>query len=199
MFLFFHAFTEQRLVELLPCRCLGMPRDINTNKALKDYWSLRLLTRPCMIGPLFLCSSPANPVCCFPPPTAAIPDSSHQNMFLFLGFSKSDLFCLSLTLLTRPFLDLYLSFVQLKSQFVLLESHPWFFFYLRIRIVFSPSRTMLSNYLFHTGFKLLEGRDCAYVVYQNYPVSLVYLQNIWPSKYICRINKQEERVITRCI
>jgi len=48
--------------------CLGMPRDTNINKALKDSWSLRLFTRPSMIWPLFLSSSPASPFAISLPP-----------------------------------------------------------------------------------------------------------------------------------
>lgn len=121
VFLFLYAFTEQRLVEFLPCdMCLGIPRDININKAPQGLLVLKIALKAmhdlaCFYLPL------QPPPLLFPSPTTAILYLSHQNMFIFFSFSK---LVLSLTLLTRPLLSFHLSFIQGRFQFILLESHP---------------------------------------------------------------------------
>lgn len=113
-------FTEQRLAEFLPCAmCHGMPGDMNINK---DSWSLRLLTRPCMIWPLYFSSSLASPfaISLQPNPPSSHPILKPPNDVYILQLLQT-LFVLSSTFLTRPLLGFYLSFIQVRPQFILLE------------------------------------------------------------------------------
>lgn len=108
---------------LCAMECLDVQAE---TRPLEGSSSLRLLTRPCLIWPLCFSSSPTSFFV-----ISLHPTSSHHsilylsllNMFISLSFSKPYLFCLQCSLLA--FLGFSLSFIQVRSQFILLGSHPW--------------------------------------------------------------------------
>lgn len=109
----FHSFMHSRNKDWLnSCHVLSAMKCLEIwtkTRSLKDSWSLRLLTRPWMIWPLYFSASLASAFVISlqsAPPQLPTPNlySSHLVMFISLTFSKPCLFSHSL-------LGLYLAFI----------------------------------------------------------------------------------------
>lgn len=127
-FSFFHAFTEQRLAEFLPCaQCHEMPGDMNKNKVPQGLLVLTIAHKAMNdLTFVFLCLSCLS--FCYFSPISTTPAPNSQPVlkppsYVYIPHLLQTLFVFSF--LTRSLLGFYLSFIQVKTQCIHLESHPW--------------------------------------------------------------------------